>query len=236
MKIVLRVSWCGLLFLSFLVFPSYALVLEGVSGSWYNPAGGDLSTVRYTTASVAYGSGTENRIFYGAGGYQSGLGFTGVDVPYVCSVGDIFELGQLRCLNAPTLLGTAISGVDMRLVMTFADPERAAANFGFSFSILNTPNINSGNQNDDFLYFPASFTAETLMVNGKLYVLELLGFGPDASNLISELRTSENSWSSTSLWGRVACAPVKPVPEPAMLILFGSGFLMLAGAWRKPKQ
>jgi len=121
-------------------------------------------------------------------------------------------------------------------VMTFADPERAAANFGFSFSILNTPNINSGNQNDDFLYFPASITAQTLMVNGKLYVLELLGFGPDASNLISELRTSENSWSSTSLWGRVACAPVKPVPEPAMLILFGSGFLMLAGAWRKPKQ
>jgi hypothetical protein len=229
---VLKVFSCILLILSFFVSPSYALILESISGSWDNPVGGDPTTVNYSTARVAYGSGLESRILYGspAGGYQGGLGFTGAPAPSVFDVGDIFELGQLRHLNTPTLLGTAINGVDMLLSMSFTDPVGAAVNFGFSLSLLNTLNVGGGSLDNDFLYFPAFFAAETFVVDGKRYALELIGFGPDSSSLLSQLQTSENAWSCASLWGRITSAPVAPVPEPATLILLGSGVLVLAGA------
>ncbi len=231
MRVLFKVFCCSLLVLLFSVSPLYALILGGVTGEWVNPTGGDLAAVSYADVAVPYGSGIESRVLYGvpAGGDQSGLGFTGTGTPYAFDTGDIFELGRLRHLNTPTEQGSSITGVDLLLSMSFLEPEGLAGQVGLTLSLTNTPNIES--VSDDYLDFPTSFAPVVFVADSTWYTFEFLGLGPDPSNLISRLQTPEDGLNSASLWGRITAGDaVEPVPEPITLILFGSGFLALAGA------
>lgn len=237
MRVLFKIFCCSLLVLLFSVSPLYALILGGVSGEWINPAGGDPAAVSFADGAVSYGSGIESRILYGvaADGDQSGLGFTGAGTPHAFDTGDAFELGRLRHLNTPTEQGSSITGVDLLLSMSFIEPAGLAGQVGFTLSLINTPNTES--VSDDYLVFPASFAPVVFVADSTWYTFELLGLGPDPSNLVSRLQTPEDGLSSTCLWGRITAGDaVKPVPEPIMLILFGSGFLALAGARIRSKE
>ncbi|MFY9168015.1 MAG: choice-of-anchor K domain-containing protein [Desulfomonilia bacterium] len=231
MRVLFKVFCSSLLVLILSASPLYALILGSVTGEWINPEGGYQPALSYSDGAVSYGSGIENRVWFGvaANSEQSGLGFTGVGTPYAFESGDVFKLGRLRHLNSPTLIGSSITGVDLLVSMSFIDPEGLAGQVGFTLSLTNTPNINS--VSDDFVFFPTSFAPVVFGTDSVWYTFELLGLGPDPYNLVSSLQTPEGSLNNTYLWGRITAGDaVKPVPEPVMLILFGSGFLVLAGA------
>ncbi len=231
MRVLFKIFCSGLLVLLFSASPLYALILGSVTGEWTNPAGGDQAALSYADGAVSYGSGIENRVWFGvaANSGQSGLGFAGVGTPYAFDSGDIFELGRLRHLNAPTEQGSSITGVDLLVSMSFIEPAGLAGQIGFTLSLTNTPNIDS--VSDDYVVFPTSFAPVVFGTDSAWYTFELLGLGPDPSNLVSSLQTPECSLNSAYLWGRITAGDaVEPVPEPVMLILFGSGFLALAGA------
>lgn len=231
-----KIYWFILLLLIFSGTTAHALTIGSASGTWANPlTDGVTSFVGYSSASVGYGSGVENQVLWGrsTGSYHSALGFTGTGEQSF-GLGEDFEIGQLRHLNFPTYVGSGISGVDLLLSLSFIDPAGFGGDRDFRFTIYNTPNTETGSPTDDFVYFPAFSAQQTYNVGGIAYTLELLGFGPDSLNLITELGTPERGLNSTKLWGRVTAVPNgAPVPEPATMLLLGSGLLGLAMARKR---
>ena len=189
-----------------------------------------------TFASVApvpgYGNNKENQIRWGIPaefGDKSGLGFTGISPPdKVFAANTPFELGQLRHFNNPIYAEAQgfVSTVDLKISTAFTDPAGATPSFTFNLMVNETLN-STGNPflDRDFINFPNTFPAEKFTVGSTEYTLHLLGFGPNAGNLVSVFESPEGTTNSVRLWAELTEAPV---PLPGAVFLFGSGLAGLA--------
>lgn len=199
--------------------PASALTLSNVEGEWSNPTGGDPINYLYDQDAGGYGNNQSDQIWWGVdvGNGQSGLGFTGaLGGPLV--VGEAFQLGQLRHFNQPIEFGTHATAVDLTINLEFSDPSGLDDSFLFTFSINET--LNSPTLQDDYIFFPSSFPCETCDIGGTQYTLELLGFGLDADSLEGQFQSPEGGTNRTLLWARIT---TRPIPAPGALLLGAMG-------------
>ena len=210
-----------------------ALTLTSVDRSWSNL---DVSGTYNNGVSIIYGNGLEDQVRWGkpAGpGGQSGLGFTGIALPYsIFDIGEAFEIGQLRHFNNPIYAPWATS-VDLDISLSFSEPAGLDPVFAFTFNIDETPNDTGDSPaDDDYISFPSLYASSVFEISGVNYTLQLLGFGSDASSLVDQFQSREGRTNSTSLWGQITTSS-EPVPEPSTILLVGTGLLGIIGFGRK---
>jgi hypothetical protein len=196
-------------------------------GTWTGTNGG--TNVQYQTVTVAYGNTNEAQVRWGVPygapdtiDNQSGLGFTGKAAPSVTfEYGDPFEIGQITHFNHEIGNGGSPTEAYLQLVMNFTSPDGSGTGtFNFTFGVDETPGLGT----DDIISFPVAIPAETVIIDGKAYTLQLLGFGDNPDELVDEFVSVENGLpNSTLLWGRVLEPPAIPAPGAILLGSLGVG-------------
>jgi hypothetical protein len=211
----------------FTIGTANALTLQNVEGEWHNVVGG--TNVSFNPAvqpannvEVLWGTGVPNP------DVQSGLGFIGSAPPsFNIDPGDIFQVGELQHFNNVISTGTAADSADLTIGLDFLS---GSGSFTFTFLIDETPNGPGPPASDDIITFPSSIPSETIDLGGTTYTLKLLGFGSAPDDLLPDFISPEGGTNSAMLWAQIA---PPGVPEPATLILVGSGLIGLAGLGRK---
>jgi len=216
-KFIICIAIC--LLLSSLNHAKADLTLTTVDGDWDNPVGpGTLITdnIIYGNETVTYGNQSQDQIRWGkpVGTEKSGLGFAGIAPPNTnVTIGDTFQIGQLAHFNAPIYAGSQLNSADLIVNLTFD----SAGTFSFTFTFGINETLDDGTQGGvpDIISFPSSYPAETFEISGDLYTLQLLGFGSDPLNPLSQFSSPEGDENNTLLWGRIT----EPIPVPGALLL-----------------
>ena len=229
--------------LTLVSLPAHAINLSSSTGVWTSVTGGSSVT----------GVGT-NQVRWGqpvTGNGQSGLGFVGsaptVSLPFNTN----FILGTLSHYNYPVNSGTAASGANLQISLTFTNAgQTVTPTFSYGFNIDETTNQGTVGACDsakqissvpcDDIITPNDPRPQTFTLNNRRYQVTISGFSTntDGSSPLEKFTTTERLKSDAYLVGQLTdmTAP-NPVPwETDALSVVGTTILFAGGVWRKHKS
>ena len=218
------------IFMLLIVSNLQAIPVEGTSsGIFVNPTG--------PSGMIVTGVGTNNFTWGNGAPFSSppsSLSFAGN--PFSVNTDDTFSFGTLDYFNGTIAAGTQANAVDLNVTLTLTSPSGIIEDFIYNLGLINTTNTGDPNASADIVNLPNSVPDSFFTVAGIDYTLEFLGFGEISGSgfitTIDNFHVLEGRTASAQLFGRVT-SDFRPVPEPATMLLLGTGLAGLLGFGRK---
>lgn len=203
-----------------------AYTVIGLDGTWSNVVGG--SFINIDNASMPRTVEWGDPVQFGPG-LQSGLGFAPSATPLAIEEATPFAIGELNHFNFPQNLGTSAHSADLTVSLDFGG---ALTGFNPVFTVtLNideTPNTTGDPVLDgDIIGFGPVPPSTDFVVGDTIYTFTVIGFGPNAGNILDEFQSPEGGTNSTYLWGTLTSRPVIPAPGALLLGGLGTGLVGL---------
>ncbi|HYN09940.1 MAG TPA: THxN family PEP-CTERM protein [Vicinamibacterales bacterium] len=216
------------------------LDITNIIGQWQNAVGGPLTLSNNQTGQltdrIRWGEDLSGQPFGSGYDFTPGANILGV------AVGTPFVLGTFTHHNQPITLGTEITAVQYAFQFS-TNGAPGVLGTVLSFSHNETPNTppptcpvgTIGPYCADVVTIGAAFLGGPIIVGSEVYTFTLLGFSPDGVTFNSSYLSQENGTNTTQLFAVVRSAPAA-TPEPAGLLLLGSGLAAAAAAARRMRK
>jgi len=226
MEIIFR-KYCFLGFcaLVFLASPVFAVDFEGTSsGIFTNPVG--------PSGMVTTGVGTNNFTWGDPNGFGTGpssLTFAGLN-PFSGLFETEFKFGTLTYFNGTIAIDTQADSVNLVAMLNFTLPPGLPGDFSLLLNLINTPNTGTPEEQADFVQPGFPFDPnESIEIEGINYFLQFTRFGDIGSNgfitTVNQFHVLEGASARADMFGILTAHPTNAVPEPATMLLLGSGMI-----------